>query len=244
MVVRADERLEEQPRPAGEEAESLDVAIGELLGGGFRGGQADPAGDGRRQQPQNDEGCGDPRGVRIDGEDKQCTGAGNHDSTSHLPVETAQGEIVFGLDLRGGFPLEQVSPSDVHPRQRPHDRVHHQPRLVGEERDAEDDVSRGDNDVAANGAQMAAHGDPGAARHHPRCHRQCRRHDERRNDERRPPPGRRPGQRPGGNQSADGERGGHRSSQVVDHLPSGDAADAATTAGLGAVARSAQDPRQ
>ncbi len=50
---------------------------------------------------------------------------------------------------------------------RPHDRVDHQPRLVGEEREAEADVGRGEADVARHGAQVAALGDAPPPRQQP-----------------------------------------------------------------------------
>ena len=47
VVLRTDERLEEPPRPAGDQAERLDVVVRQLLGGRLGGGQADPARDRR-----------------------------------------------------------------------------------------------------------------------------------------------------------------------------------------------------
>ena len=54
VVLRTDERLEEQPGAARGEAKRLDVGVRELLGRRFGGRQADPPGDERRQHPQPD----------------------------------------------------------------------------------------------------------------------------------------------------------------------------------------------
>ena len=72
-----------------------------------------------------------------------------------------------GLRLRGGRPFEQVPLGDVQARQRSHDRVDHQPRLVREEREAEAHVRRGERDVLADGPHVAALGDAPPSRQQP-----------------------------------------------------------------------------
>ena len=53
------------------------------------------------------------------------------------------------LRLRGGLPLEQVPARDEQARQGPRDRVRHERRLVGEERETQPDVGGGIGDVGA-----------------------------------------------------------------------------------------------
>ena len=61
------------------------------------------------------------------------------------------------------------------PRQRAHDRVDHQPRLVGEEGDAEADLGGREATSRADAAQVAALGDAPPARQQPGEDRQRRR---------------------------------------------------------------------
>ena len=84
--------------------------------GRFGRWQADPSGDERREQPQDDERRGDPGGARLQDEDEDRRRDRDRDAAGHLPVEPGEVEVVAGLGLRGGRPFEQVPAGDVQPR--------------------------------------------------------------------------------------------------------------------------------
>ena len=244
MVVRTDERLEVAPCPASGQADRLDVCGRELLGRGLGGRQADPSGDEGREQPQDDERRGDQARTRLHGEDGHHRDGGDRDAARHLPVEPGQLEVEAGAGLRRGGPFEEVPPGDVHPCEGPEDGVEHEPCLVGEERQAEAHVGRGDGDVRAHGSQVTALGDPPASRQRSGQDGQGRRDDDRSKDERGPETGGDGWERPGREEGGQRERSGHRPAQVVDHLPAGDPADGAPVSPARGVAGAADDPGQ
>ena len=51
------------------------------------------------------------------------------------------------LGLRRGHPLQQIAAGEKQPDQRAHDRVRHQPRLVGDERDRQTDLRRAEREI-------------------------------------------------------------------------------------------------
>ena len=109
------------------------VGVGQSSQPGLDAGQAQPARDRGRQEPCGDERRGDPGGGRVEHQDEHAGDRGDPDPARHLAVERRGLEATRRLGLRGGRPFEQAAMADVDPRQRPHDRVGHEPRLVGEE---------------------------------------------------------------------------------------------------------------
>ena len=82
-----------------------------------------------------------------------------------------------------GHPFEQIAVSDVDPHEGPQDGVQHQHGLIGEERDAEDQVGGGKDQVGGHGSQVTALGDPPPPRQQSREHGQRGWHEHRGQDE-------------------------------------------------------------
>ena len=244
MVVRSDEGLEEPPRPTGREPEGGLVGGRESIRERFGGRQADPPGDDGRHQPQGDEREGDPCRARLRGEDGERGDGRDRDAARHLPVEPGEIEVVDGLCLGGGRPLQQVASRGEHPHQAAHDRVAHQPRLVGEEREPETDVGRRQSHVGAHRPEVAALGDPRPPREESRDHGQRRREDDRGQHERGPRARRDRRDGPGRDERRQRQRCRHRPPQVVDHLPAGDPRHGAAVPVAPGVTRPAEDPWQ
>ncbi len=210
----------------------------------FGGRQADPAGDRGREQPEGNERRGDPGSARVDDEDEDGGHDGDGNATPHLPVEPREVEGVAGLGLGGRHPLEEVPPGDVQPGERPHDGVQHQPAVVGEERDAEDHVGRGEGDVGPHGPQVAALGDALPLRQESGQDGQRLGDDDRDQHERGPQACGDRWDRPGRHERGEGERGREGPAQVVDHLPAGDAGRGPPGPPARGVAGPAKDPGQ
>ena len=174
MVLRPDERLEEQPGTPGGETQCFDVVVGELRCHRLQRRQADPSTDHRRERPAHHERGSQPSVLRPKRDDQRCGRDGEHDATGHAPVEARQGEVAIGLGLRRGHPLEEVPSGHVHPNEGSQDRVGHQPRLVSQEGDPEQHVGEGECDVFTDGSDVTALGDALSSRQQPHEHGECR----------------------------------------------------------------------
>ena len=95
--------------------------------------QTRPACDGRRQHPEEQEGCGDrPGTASVAGHDDRGNDR-ESDAAGHLPVRGAQIEPGAKLRLSGGDPLEQAVTTHQRPHRRSRNGVRHQPCLMREQ---------------------------------------------------------------------------------------------------------------
>ncbi len=140
--------------------------------------------------------------------------------------------------------MQQAAARDVDPAQRAHDGVTHPPRRVGQEGDPQHHPRRGEEEVAGDGAQVAALGDAAPAGHRRVEHVQQVGDGDARQPEPRPQAGRDPGQRPGGDQQQEGGGSRERPPQVVQHLEAADRRDRRAQAAAVGGAGAAEDPRQ
>ena len=153
MVPRRDEGLEEMPGPARDQAQRLRVRGGDRRQCRFRR-QADPARDGRRDEPKHDERRRHrPRIRRGPRDERPCPGR-QRNPTGHLAIESEHIEPWADLRLSGCDPLKQVPTRDDQTVLRPHDRFGHGPRLVREKCHQEHNLRQRELDVRADRPKM------------------------------------------------------------------------------------------
>ena len=151
---------------------------------------AHPPRDRRGQQPEAHERHGQRDGGRLQDEDESASDGRDRHGAGHQPVEAGQVEVQAALRLRGGGPFEQVAARDEQARQRPTDRVRHERRLVGEERETQPDVGGGIGDVGRDSPQVAPLRDATPPRQQSGQDGQRGRNDDGRQHERGPHAGR------------------------------------------------------
>ena len=233
-VVRGtDERREEPPRSSRDQPEGARVPGRQRPGPRGAPRQADPSSRQGRRCPEQQEGHRDGPGLGVSPRDQGRRRGGEGDPPAHAPGEPEEVQAEPGFRLRRGHPLQQPAARHVHARERPRDRVAHQPRLVRQHRERERRLRRGQDEVAADRADVAPLRDARRAGDQPAEDRQERGEPERRQNERGPDQGRGGRQRPSDDQRQEGRRRRQRAPQVVHHLPAPDQRE-----------RRAENPRQ
>ena len=190
------------------------------------GGQAHPARDRRRRTARQRRRARRPASAVAAGIPDEQRGQRRASSEARPPSadrSRSQSSASLRLAWRRGDPVEQVPAADEQPKQRRHDRIQHQPGLVGEEARAGRGLRQRQRDIRAERAKVAAQRDAGMPRHEAGEHRQERRQRERQQDEARPDERRRAGGRVQPASSATSAAGARqRAPQIVEHLPAAD----------------------
>ncbi len=242
VIVCRDEGLEKAPRAAGDEAQGLRVRGGKGRDRDRRR-PARPLRRRRRQHPQQQHRRRDQPGALANAPDKQRGDHRQRDAADHAPVKSRDVERQAELGLRGGEPLQQPAPADEEAIERAHDRIGHQPGLVGEHGHREGALRQRQHEVGAQGEDVAALRDPLPPRQDAAEGRQQRGQGQQQHHRRRPQRGGGRRQHPAG---YDGEKGGRShggAAQVVEHLP---AAEQRHRSGRrdSAAPKAREDPRQ
>jgi hypothetical protein len=219
---------------------------------------AQPIGENRRHQPEREQRSGHrqrPRPHR--GHQREAQG-GDPGTRRHLAVEppvegapaaarrASGGERSGGARRRrcGGLPLEEPAPRHPQPYQGDGDRVHHLPRLVGEERELQPEACGFGRELARDTPQTD---DPGLVPVGPGKNREQQRIDrprQREDDEGGPGPGT-PGQEsPARDQKGERGRRHEAPAEIVEDLETRDERQAVALDPAGAIANPGKEPAQ
>jgi len=222
-VVRlGDERLEEAPGLACNEAQRRRLGGLDSQAAGIAGRTAHPVGDRGRQQPSQHERGGDRECRRADEPDHAGGNQRDHDASCHLAVEARPPGPRALLGLGSGDPFEESAMADHEPEQRSADRVGHQPGMVTQEGDEQGGLQGSRDGVAPQRIEMTAGGDLRMPREQGRYRRQERGQRDDQQHKARPDQRGREGQGPARQQGEDGRRRRQRATQIVEHFPETD----------------------
>ena len=172
MVVRRNKGLEVTPGAAGNQSQCPGVCVRDRQATRDERGKADPYGDGRGRNPENQEWRCHRPGVGSEVPDERRGSHRDDYASAHAAIGAAEIKSRAEVRLSCGDPLEQVPPTHEQTKQRSTDRVDHQPCLMRQKGYQEGGQGRSKPDILAQRAQMAACVDAGAARHDRRENRQ------------------------------------------------------------------------
>ena len=219
MIFRADECLEERPRPACTFPQE-DGLAGRQAGCAVSERPAHPPRNNRGEQPQAQDRPGHEQRGRPCHRQMDQRGAGNRHGDPHRAAEA--GEVRAAVRFAGGRPLQQPGSGDEHPPRRAHDGIEAEAGLVGETDERECNLGEAPAGRVRRGGEMLAE------QHIARLEKQLERRGKQRwnrddPDHGQGPEPRRRQHRPAQQQQQRQARRHQAAPQVVEELPSGKA---------------------